>query len=116
MNNYIDRNIDPIMKRTKSRPIEIGIFKQRLVLTISLSFIIVGEILLFIVALAAGMWGLVGIIAYIVLYSMWSKRKFVGNTIMESMIMLLVIKVFNELLSMMLWILLLFFYHSFWPS
>ena len=36
--------------------------------------------MLFIVALAAGMWGLVGIIAYIVLYSMWSKRKFVGNT------------------------------------
>ncbi|MFJ8234488.1 UbiA family prenyltransferase [Ureibacillus sp. NPDC094379] len=58
MNNYIDWDIDPIMKRTKSRPIVTGTFKQRHVLTISLSFIIVGEILLFIVALATGMWGL----------------------------------------------------------
>ncbi len=84
MNNYIDQDIDPIMKRTKSRPTVTGRFKQRDVLTISLSFLIVGEILLFTATPSAGMWGLVGILAYVVLYSLWSKRKFVSNTIVGS--------------------------------
>lgn len=84
MNNYIDHDIDPLMKRTKSRPTVTGRFKQRHVLAVSLSFLIVGEILLFTAAPAAGMWGLVGIIAYVVLYSMWSKRRFVSNTVVGS--------------------------------
>lgn len=84
MNNYIDQDIDPIMKRTKSRPTVTGRFKPSHVLAISLSFLIVGEILLFTASIAAGMWGLVGIFSYIVLYSMWSKRRFVSNTVIGS--------------------------------
>ncbi|MFP3919153.1 heme o synthase [Lysinibacillus telephonicus] len=84
MNNYIDQDIDPIMKRTKSRPTVTGRFTQRDVLAISLSFLIVGEILLFSATPSAGMWGLIGILAYVVLYSLWSKRKFVSNTIVGS--------------------------------
>lgn len=84
MNNYIDQDIDPIMKRTKSRPTVTGSFKPSHVLAISLSFLFVGEILLFTASFAAGMWGLVGILSYVVLYSMWSKRRFVSNTIVGS--------------------------------
>lgn len=58
MNNYIEKDIDPIMKRTKTRPTVTGRFKDRDVLIISLSFIIVGEILLFSATQAADMWGL----------------------------------------------------------
>ncbi|WP_332647893.1 heme o synthase [Lysinibacillus sp. 54212] len=84
MNNYIDQDIDPIMRRTSNRPTVTGRFKPGLVLTISFSFLFVGEILLFTASFAAGMWGLVGILAYVVLYSMWSKRKHVSNTVLGS--------------------------------
>lgn len=84
MNNFIDRDIDPIMSRTKSRPTVTGRFKPSAVLSIALSFLVVGEILLFMASVSAGVWGLAGIISYVVLYTMWSKRKHVSNTIVGS--------------------------------
>ncbi|MGB5946693.1 heme o synthase [Paenisporosarcina sp.] len=84
MNNFIDRDIDPVMSRTKSRPTVTGRFKPTAVLSVSLSFLVVGEILLFMASVSAGVWGLAGIISYVVLYTMWSKRKHVSNTIVGS--------------------------------
>lgn len=84
MNNWIDQDIDPIMKRTRKRPTVTGRFSSPLVLTIALTLIVVGEILLFMASTSAGIWGLAGIISYVVLYSMWSKRKHVSNTIVGS--------------------------------
>jgi protoheme IX farnesyltransferase len=84
MNNFIDRDIDPIMSRTKSRPTVTGRFKPTAVLSVSLTFLVVGEILLFMASVSAGVWGLAGIISYVVLYTMWSKRKHVSNTIVGS--------------------------------
>ncbi len=84
MNNFIDRDIDPIMSRTKSRPTVTGRFKPTAVLSVALSFLVVGEILLFMASVSAGVWGLAGIISYVVLYTMWSKRKHVSNTIVGS--------------------------------
>lgn len=84
MNNYIDQDIDPVMKRTKSRPTVTGRFSPRFVMTIALLLLVVGEILLFMASYAAGVWGLAGIISYVVLYSMWSKRKYASNTIVGS--------------------------------
>ncbi|WP_394187253.1 heme o synthase [Paenisporosarcina quisquiliarum] len=84
MNNFIDRDIDPIMSRTKSRPTVTGRFSPAPVLAIALSFLVVGEILLFMASVSAGVWGLAGIISYVVLYTMWSKRKHVSNTIVGS--------------------------------
>ncbi|HWI46636.1 MAG TPA: heme o synthase, partial [Rummeliibacillus sp.] len=84
MNNYIDQDIDPVMTRTKSRPTVTGRFTPRFVMTVALILLFVGEILLFMASFAAGVWGLAGIISYVVLYSMWSKRRFVSNTIVGS--------------------------------
>lgn len=84
MNNYLDKDIDPIMKRTRTRPTVTGRFKPNVVLAISLSFLIVGEILLFTASNAAGMWGLIGILAYVVLYTIWAKRRYVSNTVIGS--------------------------------
>ncbi|WP_342541854.1 heme o synthase [Paenisporosarcina sp. FSL H8-0542] len=84
MNNYIDQDIDPIMARTKSRPTVTGRFKPTAVLSVALSFMVVGEILLFMASFSAGIWGLAGIISYVVLYTMWSKRRHVSNTIVGS--------------------------------
>lgn len=84
MNNYIDQDIDPVMKRTKSRPTATGRFTPKFVMTVAFILLFVGEILLFMASFAAGVWGLAGIISYVVLYSMWSKRRFVSNTIVGS--------------------------------
>lgn len=84
MNNFIDRDIDPIMSRTKTRPTVTGRFAPTPVLAVALSFLFVGEILLFMASVSAGVWGLAGIISYVVLYTMWSKRKHVSNTIVGS--------------------------------
>lgn len=84
MNNFIDRDIDPVMKSKKGRPTVTGRFSPSAVLITSFSFLIVGEILLFMASTSAGVWGLAGIISYVVLYSMWSKRKHVSNTVVGS--------------------------------
>ncbi|MFS0574384.1 heme o synthase [Sporosarcina sp. 179-K 3D1 HS] len=84
LNNLIDRDIDPIMTRTKSRPTVTGRFKAPAVLALALTFIVLGEILLFSASIPAGFWGLAGVFSYVVLYSMWSKRKHVANTIVGS--------------------------------
>ncbi|BAQ10391.1 protoheme ix farnesyltransferase [Bacillus sp. OxB-1] len=84
LNNLIDRDIDPIMSRTKSRPTVTGRFKAPAVLALALTFIVLGEILLFSASMQAGLWGLAGVFSYVVLYSMWSKRKHVANTIVGS--------------------------------
>src|SRR5579875_3867785 len=47
INNFIDRDIDPIMSRTKSRPTVTGKISGFKVLIIGFTFIIIGTILLF---------------------------------------------------------------------
>lgn len=84
LNNLIDRDIDPIMSRTKSRPTVTGRFNSSVVWTIALTFIIIGEVFLFVASTTAGLWGLAGVFSYVVLYSMWSKRKHVSNTVVGS--------------------------------
>lgn len=84
LNNLIDRDIDPVMTRTKSRPTVTGRFKAPAVLSLALTFIALGELLLFMATPAAALWGLAGVFSYVVLYSMWSKRKHVSNTIVGS--------------------------------
>lgn len=85
LNNLIDRDIDPVMTRTKLRPTVTGRFKASSVWTLALTFIVVGEVLLFSASVAAGLWGLAGIFSYVVLYSMWSKRRHVSNTVVGSL-------------------------------
>ncbi|MGE6258615.1 heme o synthase [Heyndrickxia sporothermodurans] len=84
INNFIDRDIDPIMSRTKSRPTVTGKISGAKVLTIGFSFIILGTILLFMTSITAGVIGIIGVFSYVVLYSMWSKRLYVSNTIVGS--------------------------------
>ena len=84
LNNLIDRDIDPVMSRTKSRPTVTGRFNASAVLALALAFIVIGEVLLFSTSTTAGLWGLAGVFSYVVLYSMWSKRKHVGNTVVGS--------------------------------
>lgn len=84
MNNYIDTDIDPLMESKKARPTVTGRFKPSAVLALAVSFIVIGEIFLFSASVSAGLLGIAGVLAYVVLYSMWSKRRHVSNTIVGS--------------------------------
>ncbi|MBD8013737.1 heme o synthase [Microbacterium sp. APC 3898] len=84
MNNYIDTDIDPLMESKKARPTVTGRFKPSAVLALAVSFIVIGEIFLFSASVSAGVLGIAGVLAYVVLYSMWSKRRHVSNTIVGS--------------------------------
>ncbi|MED1202205.1 heme o synthase [Heyndrickxia acidicola] len=84
LNNYIDRDIDQIMKSKTSRPTVTGKMSGAKVLTIGFGFIVLGLICLFLTSVTAGIFGIIGVVSYVVLYSMWSKRLFVSNTIVGS--------------------------------
>jgi len=84
LNNYIDRDIDPLMERTKGRPTVTGRVQPAKVAFLGFAFIGIGSVLLFMTTVTAGIIGLIGVFSYVVLYSMWSKRLYVSNTIVGS--------------------------------
>ena len=84
-NNFIDRDIDALMERTKNRALVKGTISLRSVLVFATLLGVAGITTLFIhtntlTALAA----LFGFFAYVVLYSLWSKRQSVYGTTVGS--------------------------------
>src|SRR5690606_40493003 len=47
LNNYIDRDIDILMRRTKRRPSVSGRFSPRFILALGSSYVTIGNLLLF---------------------------------------------------------------------
>jgi heme o synthase len=84
INNYVDRDIDHLMDRTKERPTVTGKFDPSKVLILGLFLIVLGTFLLALTTWTAMVIGIVGVFSYVVLYTLWSKRQFVSNTIVGS--------------------------------
>jgi heme o synthase len=84
INNYIDRDIDPLMERTKDRPTVTGKFDPTKVLILGLFLVLIGTILLALTTWTAVVIGIIGVFSYVVLYTLWSKRQYVSNTIVGS--------------------------------
>lgn len=84
INNYYDRDIDHLMQRTKNRPTVTGKVNPHLVIVLGLALIIVGLLFLLLTTVSAAVIGLVGVVSYVGLYTMWSKRLYVSNTIVGS--------------------------------
>lgn len=84
LNNYIDRDIDHLMERTKARPTVTGKINPAKAAVIGLLFIIIGLLFLALTTLSAMIIGIIGVFSYVVVYTMWSKRQFVSNTIVGS--------------------------------
>lgn len=84
INNFIDRDIDPFMERTKDRPTVTGKIVPGKVMALGILLIGLGTLLLLFTTITAAVIGLVGVFSYIFLYTMWSKRQFVSNTIVGS--------------------------------
>lgn len=85
LNNYIDRDIDPIMERTKGRPTVTGKISGSKVLLLGFLLVGIGLLFLFLTNLTTGIIGIIGVFSYVVLYSMWSKRLYVSNTVIGSL-------------------------------
>jgi protoheme IX farnesyltransferase len=84
INNYIDRDIDHLMERTKERPTVTGHFNPSKVLILGLFLVVVGTLLLALTTWTAMVIGIIGVFSYVVLYTLWSKRQYVSNTIVGS--------------------------------
>lgn len=84
LNNYIDRDIDHLMERTNERPTVTGKILDKHVLNFGLILSALGISLLFLASVNAGILGVIGLIFYVVVYTMWTKRKTSLNTIVGS--------------------------------
>ncbi|OCA87690.1 protoheme IX farnesyltransferase [Bacillus sp. FJAT-27225] len=84
LNNWYDVDIDRIMERTKKRPTVTGHFSLKTVLVTGLALSVIGHILLLFVSLEATLYALLGWVTYVLLYTMWSKRRYTLNTVIGS--------------------------------
>lgn len=84
LNNYIDRDIDHLMERTNGRPSTTGKIPEKQVLLFGLILSTLGILFLLLTSLNAALLGIVGLIFYVVIYTMWTKRTTSLNTIVGS--------------------------------
>lgn len=85
-NNYIDRDIDRIMERTKNRPLVKGLIDPKISLIYATALGIAGMLLLLVAANALAMLlAVIGFIVYVGVYSLYMKRKSVYGTLIGSL-------------------------------
>lgn len=84
LNNYVDRDIDHLMERTKGRPTVTGRFNPVTVLLMGVGFTLTGLLMLMITSVTAALIGLAGVVTYVFFYTMWSKRLYTINTVVGS--------------------------------
>lgn len=84
LNNFYDQDIDSIMPSKQNRPSVTGKISTQAILKLSFILMVIGEMLLFMINIETGIIGFLGIFGYVVLYSIWSKRHLVSNTIIGS--------------------------------
>ncbi|KAA9021760.1 heme o synthase [Niallia endozanthoxylica] len=80
LNNWYEVDLDRVMERTKNRPTVTGNFSMNAVLTMGIVFTILGFALLLFTTMEAVIYTFIGWFTYVVLYTMWSKRKYTLNT------------------------------------
>ncbi|MEI3606754.1 heme o synthase [Pseudogracilibacillus sp. SE30717A] len=80
LNNWYDVDIDPIMSRTKERPTVTGKISLNNTLFIGVTSTILGLILLYLTTVTAAIIAFIGWFTYVVLYTIWSKRRYTLNT------------------------------------
>lgn len=81
INNWYDVDIDTVMDRTKHRPTVTGHIPLKVVLTIGIVLTVLGFILLSFTRWEAVIYAFVGWFTYVILYTMWSKRRYTLNTV-----------------------------------
>ncbi|MEH7548188.1 heme o synthase [Neobacillus vireti] len=80
LNNWYEVDLDREMERTKKRPTVTGGFSLNAVLTMGIVFTLVGFAFLFQTTSEVIIYAFIGWVTYVILYTMWSKRKYTLNT------------------------------------
>ncbi|TDB59999.1 protoheme IX farnesyltransferase [Photorhabdus khanii subsp. guanajuatensis] len=85
-NNYIDRDIDRVMERTKNRVLVKGLIDPKISLIYASILGIAGIVLLYVAANALAMQlAIIGFVVYVGIYSLYMKRKSVYGTLIGSL-------------------------------
>jgi heme o synthase len=79
-NNYLEADVDKLMERTKDRPTVTGTMSLRTVLTIGISLSVIGQLLLLYINFEVALYGWIGWFTYVVVYTIWTKRRVTWNT------------------------------------
>ncbi|WP_163970779.1 heme o synthase [Oceanobacillus halotolerans] len=85
LNNWYDVDIDPVMGRTKKRPTVTGSFSLRTVFLMGTVTTAFGLVFLLFTTIQAAIIAFLGWFTYVVLYTMWSKRRYTLNTAIGSL-------------------------------
>jgi heme o synthase len=80
-NNYIDRDIDAKMERTKNRPLVRGIITDHDAIAFAILLGLLGTTFLYFANILTIAVALFGLFVYVVVYSMWSKRNTLHATV-----------------------------------
>lgn len=84
LNNWYEVDLDTLMFRTRKRPTVTGNMSMKTVLTIGVSFTVIGIVLMLFTTIEATLYAVAGWFTYVVLYTFWSKRKYTLNTVIGS--------------------------------
>ncbi|MDQ0254813.1 protoheme IX farnesyltransferase [Evansella vedderi] len=84
INNWYDADIDKIMARTLKRPTVTGNISLKTTLYIGITLTVLGFFLLLITSIESTIYAFIGWFTYVVLYTMWSKRRYTLNTVIGS--------------------------------
>ena len=80
LNNWYEVDLDRVMERTKKRPTVTGHFSMNTVFKIGIFCTVLGFILILFTTMEATIYAFIGWFTYVVLYTLWSKRKYTLNT------------------------------------
>lgn len=84
LNNWYEVDLDKEMERTQKRPTVTGTISLRSVLTMGITLSVLGFVFLFFTTIEAVIYAFIGWFTYVILYTMWSKRKYTLNTVIGS--------------------------------
>lgn len=84
LNNWYEVDLDTAMLRTQRRPTVTGRISLNVVLVIGISLSIIGFVIMLFTTFEAALYAFIGWLAYVVLYTFWSKRRYTLNTIIGS--------------------------------
>ena len=81
INMWYDADIDPHMRRTMNRPIPLGHATPQFALIFGSIIAIIGSSLFLLVSVKAAFWSAFSVLFYVLVYSMWLKRRTPQNIV-----------------------------------
>ena len=82
LNNYIDRDIDKLMKRTQQRPSACGLVSLQFAVSYAFILGVLGFIILYFgTNIFTVIVAMIGLFVYVVTYSLWFKRNSIFGTV-----------------------------------